>query len=162
MVSGSNVLLGSVTQVDPMYVIFGIPDREYLAIRRDVEAGRVKLHSGNRFKTSVKLADGTAFPASGQLNFTDVLGAGSLAYGILQCAMHRHGLLDQTDGFLRLAGFDLNLGQTGERLRLELAIAEARRFQDGRLGQFPGLLEPALFAIRDGEVVLRLDDAADV
>jgi membrane fusion protein (multidrug efflux system) len=53
-------------------VIFGIPDREYLAIRRDVEAGRIRLPSGNRFKTTVKLADGTAFPASGQLNFTDV------------------------------------------------------------------------------------------
>ena len=72
MVSGSNVLLGTVTQIDPMYVIFGIPDREYLAIRRDVEAGRVKLPSGNRFKTNVKLADGSAFPATGQLNFTDV------------------------------------------------------------------------------------------
>jgi membrane fusion protein (multidrug efflux system) len=72
LVSGPNVLLGTVTQVDPMYVIFGIPDREYLAIRRDVEAGRIKLPPGNRFKTTVKLADGTAFPASGQLNFTDV------------------------------------------------------------------------------------------
>jgi membrane fusion protein, multidrug efflux system len=72
LVSGANVMLGTVTQVDPMYVIFGIPDREYLAIRRDVEAGRVKLPAGNRFKTTVKLADGTSFPATGQLNFTDV------------------------------------------------------------------------------------------
>jgi membrane fusion protein (multidrug efflux system) len=72
LVSGPNVLLGTVTQVDPMYVIFGIPDREYLAIRRDVEGGRIKLPSGNRFRTTVKLADGTAFPGSGQLNFTDV------------------------------------------------------------------------------------------
>jgi membrane fusion protein (multidrug efflux system) len=72
LVSGPNVLLGTVTQVDPMYVIFGIPDREYLAIRRDVEAGRIKLPAGNRFETTVKLADGTTFPTSGQLNFTDV------------------------------------------------------------------------------------------
>ncbi len=72
LVSGPNVLLGTVTQADPMYVIFGIPDREYLAIRRDVEAGRIKLPAGNRFKTTVKLADGTPFPTSGQLNFTDV------------------------------------------------------------------------------------------
>jgi membrane fusion protein, multidrug efflux system len=72
LVSGPNVLLGTVTQVDPMYVIFGIPDREYLAIRRDVAAGRIKLPLGNRFKTTVKLADGTSFPTSGLLNFTDV------------------------------------------------------------------------------------------
>jgi membrane fusion protein (multidrug efflux system) len=72
LVSGPDVLLGTVTQTDPMYVIFGIPDREYLAIRRDVEAGRLKLPSGNRFKTTIKLADGAPFPATGQLNFTDV------------------------------------------------------------------------------------------
>lgn len=72
LVSGPNVLLGTVTQTDPMYVIFGIPDREYLAIRHDVEAGRLKLPAGNRFKTTVKLADGTSFPTAGQLNFTDV------------------------------------------------------------------------------------------
>jgi membrane fusion protein (multidrug efflux system) len=72
LVSGPDVLLGTVTQTDPMYVIFGIPDREYLAIRRDVEAGRLKLPAGNRFKTTIKLADGTPYPATGQLNFTDV------------------------------------------------------------------------------------------
>jgi membrane fusion protein (multidrug efflux system) len=37
LVSGPNVLLTSITQTDPMYVIFGIPDREYLSLRQDVE-----------------------------------------------------------------------------------------------------------------------------
>ena len=72
LVSGPNVLLTTVTQIDPMYVIFGIPDREYLAIRRDVEAGRLKLPAGNRFSTTVKLADGTIYAKTGTLNFTDV------------------------------------------------------------------------------------------
>jgi membrane fusion protein (multidrug efflux system) len=72
LVSGPNVLLTTVTQVDPMYVIFGIPDREYLALRRDVEAGRLKLPENGRFKASLKLADGSVYPRSGTLNFTDV------------------------------------------------------------------------------------------
>ena len=72
LVSGPNVLLGTVTQTDPMYVIFGIPDREHLAIRRRVEEGRLKLPGGNRFKTSVKLADGTIYKHNGTLDFTDV------------------------------------------------------------------------------------------
>lgn len=72
LVSGPNVLLATVTQVNPMYVIFGIPDREYLAMRRDVEAGRLKLPAGNRFKTTVKLADGSSYARSGDINFTDV------------------------------------------------------------------------------------------
>jgi membrane fusion protein (multidrug efflux system) len=72
LVSGPSVLLSSVTQVDPMYVIFGIPDREHLALRRDVEAGRVKLPADGRFKASVKLSDGSTYARSGTVNFTDV------------------------------------------------------------------------------------------
>jgi membrane fusion protein (multidrug efflux system) len=72
LVSGPAVLLTTVTQTDPMYVIFGIPDREHLAIRRDVEAGRLKLPAGNRFRATVRLADGSTYAESGTLDFTDV------------------------------------------------------------------------------------------
>ena len=71
LVSGPNVLLTTVTQVDPMYVIFGIPDRDNLAIRQDVEAGRLK-HPAGKFRASVKLSDGSAYKATGALGFTDV------------------------------------------------------------------------------------------
>ncbi len=72
LVSGPNVLLTTVTQTDPMYVIFGIPDREHLAIRRHVEEGRLKLPAGNRFRTSLKLSDGSTYNRTGTLEFTDV------------------------------------------------------------------------------------------
>jgi len=72
LVSGPNVLMTTVTQTDPMYVIFGIPDREHLAIRRRVEEGRLKLPAGNRFRTSLKLSDGSTYNRTGTLDFTDV------------------------------------------------------------------------------------------
>ena len=72
LVSGPSVLLTTVTQTDPMYVIFGIPDRERLAIRRDVDAGRLKLPENGRFKVTVKLADGSSYSQAGVLGFTDV------------------------------------------------------------------------------------------
>jgi len=72
LVSGPNVLMTTVTQTDPMYVILGIPDREILAIRRHVEEGRLKLPVGNRFKATLKLADGTTYKHGGTLDFTDV------------------------------------------------------------------------------------------
>jgi membrane fusion protein (multidrug efflux system) len=72
LVSGPNVLLTTVTQTDPMYVLFGIPDREFLAMRRDVEAGRLKTPEGGRFKAAVKLADGSLYGKTGQVNFSDV------------------------------------------------------------------------------------------
>ncbi len=72
LVSGPSVLLTTVTQTDPMYVIFGIPDRERLAMRRDVEAGRLKIPDGGRFQVTVKLADGSLYARPGVLNFADV------------------------------------------------------------------------------------------
>lgn len=72
LVSGPNVLLASVTQTDPIYVIFGIPDRDYLAMRRDSAAGRLRLPQEDRFRARVRLADGTVHAQSGILNFTDV------------------------------------------------------------------------------------------
>jgi membrane fusion protein, multidrug efflux system len=72
LVSGPNVLLTTVTQTDPMYVNFGIPDRDRLAIRHDVEAGRLNLPSNGRFKASIKLADGSIYERPGVVGFTDV------------------------------------------------------------------------------------------
>lgn len=72
LVSGPGVLLATVTQIDPMYALFGIPDREHHAMRRDVEAGRLKLPQGGRFKAAVKLADGSLYKQTGAVDFTDV------------------------------------------------------------------------------------------
>ncbi len=72
LVSGPNVLLTTVTQTDPMYVIFGVPDREHLALRRDVDSGRLKLPADRKFQASVKLSDGSLYDGIGALNFTDV------------------------------------------------------------------------------------------
>lgn len=72
LVSGPQVLLTSVTQVDPIYVIFGIPEADQLRIRRDVDAGRLKLPSDRRFEVSVTLSDGVVYSKQGKLDFTDV------------------------------------------------------------------------------------------
>ncbi len=72
LVSGPSVLLTSVTQTDPMYVIFGVPDRDALALRRDIDAGRIKLPADGRMVARVKLSDGSAYDKAGRVNFLDV------------------------------------------------------------------------------------------
>ena len=72
LISGPSVLLTTVTQTDPMYVIFGVPDREFLALRRDVDLGRLRLPLDQRFEARVKLADGSLYDGVGVLGFTDV------------------------------------------------------------------------------------------
>jgi len=72
LVSGPQVLLTTVTQTDPMYVIFGVPDREFMALRRDVDLGRLRLPAGGQFLARVKLGDGSLYDGTGTLGFTDV------------------------------------------------------------------------------------------
>lgn len=72
LVSGSDVLLTTVTQVDPIWVNFGIPDDERLRLQRETDAGRLVLPEDGRFEVTVRLADGSVYGRTGRLAFADV------------------------------------------------------------------------------------------
>ena len=70
LISGPNVLLTSVMQVDPIWVNFGIPDNEQARVQKDVHAGILKLPL--KFEVELRLADGSVYPHKGTLDFSDV------------------------------------------------------------------------------------------
>ncbi|MGH8725893.1 MAG: efflux RND transporter periplasmic adaptor subunit, partial [Burkholderiales bacterium] len=70
LVSGPNVLLTSVVQVDPIWVNFGIPDNEQARIQKDAQAGILKLP--RNFEVELRLADGSIYAHRGKLDFADV------------------------------------------------------------------------------------------
>ena len=73
LVSGPDVLLTTITQIDPIWVTFGIPEREHLAIQRAVDSGRLKLPGGGTgFEVKVRLSDGSEHERVGRLDFSDV------------------------------------------------------------------------------------------
>jgi membrane fusion protein (multidrug efflux system) len=72
LVSGPDVLLTTVTQVDPMFVIFGIPESDQMKLRRDLEAGQLKLPEDGKLDVQVKGADGSLYGKTGKLTFSDV------------------------------------------------------------------------------------------
>ena len=72
LISGPEVLLTTVTQVSPMFVNFGLPDADQSKLRRDIEAGTVKLPADGRLMVQVKLSDGTLYAKSGKLDFSDI------------------------------------------------------------------------------------------
>lgn len=76
-VSGPDVLLTEVTQIDPIYVLFGISDAERLRLHGEVEAGRLVLPENDEYKASLKLAEGGIYANSGKLTFSDVNVSGS-------------------------------------------------------------------------------------
>ena len=72
LVSGPEVLLTTVTQVDPIWVNFGVPDDERLRLQRETEAGRLLLPEDGRFEVVVRLADGSVYARTGKLAFSDI------------------------------------------------------------------------------------------
>ena len=72
LVSGPDVLLTSIIQVDPIYVNFGIPEAEQLKLQREADSGRLVLPRDRKFLVSVRMADGSAYPRVGRMSFSDV------------------------------------------------------------------------------------------
>lgn len=72
LISGADVLLTTITQVDPMWVNFGIPDADWLRMRSEVDAGRLILPKDDRFEVRLRLADGQIVSRTGWLTFSDI------------------------------------------------------------------------------------------
>ncbi|HWA37132.1 MAG TPA: efflux RND transporter periplasmic adaptor subunit [Burkholderiales bacterium] len=72
LVSGPDVLLTTVIQVNPIWVNFGIPDNEQARIQKEVEAGRLALPKNGNVEVALRLADGSMYAKTGKLNFSDV------------------------------------------------------------------------------------------
>jgi membrane fusion protein, multidrug efflux system len=72
LVSGPEVLLTTVSQVDPIYVNFGLAESEQSRLRQEAAAGKLVLPKDNRFDVTIRFEDGRVYPRGGKLAFTDV------------------------------------------------------------------------------------------
>jgi membrane fusion protein (multidrug efflux system) len=97
LVSGPNVLLTSVVQVDPIWVNFGISDNEQARMQKDAQAGTLKLP--RNFEVELRLADGSVYGHKGKLDFADV--RVSTATGTREARAE----LPNPDGYLRPGQF---------------------------------------------------------
>ncbi|KPH96048.1 MFP transporter [Pseudoalteromonas porphyrae] len=71
-VSGPDLLLTQITQLDPIRLRFGISEREQLQMRQDEANGSLTLPQSGHWQTSIKLQDGSIYSKSGLVNFSDV------------------------------------------------------------------------------------------
>jgi membrane fusion protein (multidrug efflux system) len=65
-------LMTTVQQIDPIYVDLTQSSVEGLQLRRDVASGQLKLNGPDQAKVTLLLEDGTRYPATGSLQFTDI------------------------------------------------------------------------------------------
>ncbi|HET6263757.1 MAG TPA: efflux RND transporter periplasmic adaptor subunit [Usitatibacter sp.] len=72
LVTGPQDLLTTVSQIDPIYVNFGLSSSEQERLRADAAAGKLQLPKDNRFEVQVRFEDGRTYARPGKLAFTDV------------------------------------------------------------------------------------------
>lgn len=72
LVSGPELLLTQVTQMDPVHVRFGLSELEQQRLRKDAETGLVVLPADGRWLVRIKLVGGTLYAEPGVVNFSDV------------------------------------------------------------------------------------------
>ena len=72
LVAGPADLLTTVTQVDPIYVNFGMSEAEQSRIKKETQARKLVLPKDNRFDVMIRFEDGTTYQRVGRLAFTDV------------------------------------------------------------------------------------------
>lgn len=70
--AGAGTLLTTIEQIDRVYVNFGQSSSDLMAIRQDIESGRLQLPQLERVAVQLVLEDGTAYPVAGHLDFLDL------------------------------------------------------------------------------------------
>jgi membrane fusion protein (multidrug efflux system) len=101
-VSGPDVLLTTVSQIDPIYVLFGVSDEERLKLARETDAGRLTLPKDGQFEVTVKLADGSVYGKAGKLNFSDVRVSGNTGTSEARAELPNPGGLLHPGQFVRV------------------------------------------------------------
>jgi membrane fusion protein (multidrug efflux system) len=70
--AAAGTLLTTIEQIDRVYVNFGQSSSDLMAIRRDVEGGKLKLSQLERVEVQLVLEDGSPYPVIGHLDFFDL------------------------------------------------------------------------------------------
>ena len=68
---GSDSLLTTISQTDPIWVQFNVAENEKLRIERAVAEKKLKWPKDEDMDVTVKLADGSTLPRKGHINFAD-------------------------------------------------------------------------------------------
>jgi len=71
LATANETLLTTISQTNPIWVIFNISENEQLRLNRAVAANQLQLPKDNAYDVTIKLADGSTLPRTGRINFAD-------------------------------------------------------------------------------------------
>jgi membrane fusion protein (multidrug efflux system) len=68
---GTNSLLTYVARIDPIWVEFSVSENQLLQARNNATAGVIRHPDGGQFEVEIVLADGSKYPETGRITFSD-------------------------------------------------------------------------------------------
>jgi membrane fusion protein (multidrug efflux system) len=71
LATANETLLTTISQTNPIWVVFSISENEQLRLNRAVAANQLELPKDNAYAVTVKLSDGSTLPRTGRINFSD-------------------------------------------------------------------------------------------
>lgn len=72
LVQAQQSLLTTISQINPIHVIFSFTEAEHLKFTRAISENRLVLPKDRKFDVRLKLADDSEYPQAGKVDFTDV------------------------------------------------------------------------------------------
>ncbi|MCB1916067.1 MAG: efflux RND transporter periplasmic adaptor subunit [Rhodocyclaceae bacterium] len=146
LLAGAETLLTRVSRIDPVHVLFGVPDNDQLRLQRGAASGELVLPADNRYEADIILADGSRYPLTGAVDFTSVLIDRSTGTSEVRA------VVANPDGALRPGQF--------VRVRLRGAVrpnaveVPQRAVLEGPEGRF-------VYVVEDGKAAMRPVETAD-
>ncbi|MFI4887756.1 MAG: efflux RND transporter periplasmic adaptor subunit [Burkholderiales bacterium] len=71
LVTANETLLTTISQINPIWIVFNVSENEQLRLNRAVGQGQLQLPKDNAYDVTVVLSDGSTFPRRGNINFAD-------------------------------------------------------------------------------------------
>ena len=130
LVSGPDVLLTNVTQLDPMFVRFSIAERDQLRLRAEAQAGQVDLPK--QWQVKVLLANGDEYNQTGIVDFSDVRINTQTGTSEMKAEIANPDLLLRPGQFVRI--------QLEGAVRHNAMVVPQKAVLDGGTGKFVYLL----------------------
>ena len=71
LATANETLLTTISQINPIWIVFNISENEQLRLNRAVAANQLEVPKDNAYEVTVRLSDGSTLPRKGRINFSD-------------------------------------------------------------------------------------------
>lgn len=136
---GTNSLLTYVARIDPIWVEFSVSENQLLRARENEKKGLMREPEGGQFDVEIVLADGSIYPETGRITFSDASLSETTGTFLLRAELPNPRRGDDRDDQLRPGQF-VRVHLKGA-VRPDAILVPQRAVQQGAKGSFVWVID---------------------